>query len=415
MLMETQHSEAPIDGEALREDFPIFSRTVRGHRLAYLDSAASAQKPRAVISAVRAMIEEKYANVHRGAHFLGQEATDAFEAARDKIARFVNAGDDYAVVFTRNATEAVNLVAASWGRSNLREGDEIVLSDMEHHANIVPWQLVMKETGARLRVVSVCDDGSFPMDLYEAALGDRTRLVAMTHCSNVLGTIPPIREIVRLARERGAVTLVDGAQAVAHVPVDVDDVGADFYTFTGHKLYSPTGIGVLCGRRDLLNAMPPYQGGGEMIARVTFERTTFREAPARFEAGTPPIVEAVGLGAAVEYLTELGMDRVAAHDQELLAYAVERLSDVPGVRFYGTAPEKVGILSFTLEAAHPHDVVTIVDRTGVAVRAGHHCAQPLMDRFGIAGTVRASFGVYSTPEDVDALAAALGTVREILG
>jgi cysteine desulfurase/selenocysteine lyase len=415
MLMETQHSEAPIDGEALREDFPIFSRTVRGHRLAYLDSAASAQKPRAVISAVRAMIEEKYANVHRGAHFLGQEATDAFEAARDKIARFVNAGDDYAVVFTRNATEAVNLVAASWGRSNLREGDEIVLSDMEHHANIVPWQLVMKETGARLRVVSVRDDGSFPMDLYEAALGDRTRLVAMTHCSNVLGTIPPIREIVRLARERGAVTLVDGAQAVAHVPVDVDDVGADFYTFTGHKLYSPTGIGVLCGRRDLLDAMPPYQGGGEMIARVTFERTTFREAPARFEAGTPPIVEAVGLGAAVEYLTELGMDRVAAHDQELLAYAVERLSDVPGVRFYGTAPEKVGILSFTLEAAHPHDVVTIVDRTGVAVRAGHHCAQPLMDRFGIAGTVRASFGVYSTPEDVDALAAALGTVREILG
>ena len=403
-----------LDGAALRGDFPILAHAVRGHRLVYLDSAATAQKPRAVLEAVRTMFEENYANVHRAAYTLGQSATDAFEAAREKVARFLRAGDDYAIVFTRNATEAVNLVAASWGRSRLREGDEIVLSDMEHHANIVPWQLVAQETGARLRVVPVADDGAFPMERYEALLNDRTRLVAVTHCSNVLGTVPPVAEIVRLAHARGAVTLIDGAQAVAHFPVDVDALGTDFYAFTGHKLYAPTGVGVLCGRRELLDAMPPYQGGGEMIARVRFEGSTFREAPQRFEAGTPPIVQAVGLGAAIDYLAGLGMDRVAAHDRELLAYATERLSEVPGLRVYGTVPGKAGIVAFTLEAAHPHDVATIVDGNGVAVRAGHHCAQPLMDRFGIVGTVRASFGVYSTPADVDALTAGLGAVREIL-
>ena len=415
-LTAVKRSAAPaVDWAALRDDFPILAQPMHGRRLVYLDSAASAQKPRAVIDAMRTVMEEGYANVHRGTYLLSQRATDAFEAARGKVARFLNAGDEHAVVFTGNATEAVNLVAAAWGRANLQQGDEIVVSEMEHHANIVPWQLIAQERGAQLRVAPVHDDGTLAMDQYAALLGPRTRLVALTHCSNVFGTVPPVAEAVRLAHERGALALLDGAQAVAHFPVDLAATGADFYVFTGHKLYGPTGIGVLCGKRALLDAMPPYQGGGEMISRVRFSGTTFREAPYRFEAGTPPIVEAVGLGAAVDYVSGIGMDNIADHDHELLAYAAGRIAEVEGVELVGTAPGKSGIVAFTMDVAHPHDVATIVDRSGVAIRAGHHCAQPLMDRFGVAGTARASFGVYNGTDDVDALVESLAKVREILG
>ncbi len=405
----------PYDVERIRADFPILDRTVYDRPLVYLDNAASAQKPRAVIDAMTEAYESEYANVHRGVHYLSQAATEKYEATRATVARFLNAASPDEIVFTLNATDSINLVAASWGGAHLGPGDEVVLSVMEHHANIVPWQLLRERTGIVLRVVPIDDDGNFLMDEYERLLGPRTRLVAVTHASNALGTVTPAKEIVRLAHERGIPVLLDGAQAVVHGPVDVRDLDVDFYAFTGHKIYGPTGVGVLYGKAARLAEMPPYRGGGDMIASVSFERTTFKAPPQRFEAGTPAIVEVIGLGAAIDYVSALGMENIAAHEHDLLAYATERLAGVPGLRVFGAAEEKCSILSFELDCAHAHDVGTILDRAGVAIRAGHHCAQPLMDRFGITGTARASFGLYNTRAEVDALVEAVESVREIFG
>ncbi len=402
------------DVARVRRDFPILERKVFGRPLVYLDNGASAQKPRQVIDTMRQVMEEDYANVHRGVHFLSQRATDRYEAAREVVARFVGAKTDE-IVFTRNATEAINLVAATFGRRFLEAGDEVVISEMEHHANIVPWQLLQLEKGIALRVVPVDDSGNLRLDAFAAALGPRTRLVALAHCSNVLGTVTPAAEIVRLAHGRGVPVLLDGSQAVVHMPVDVKALDVDFYAFTGHKLYGPTGIGVLYGKAEQLAKLPPYQGGGDMIRSVSFAGTTFKDPPARFEAGTPAIVEAIGLAAAIDYVMALGQDAIMAHEAQLRDYATERLSQVPGLKIYGTAPEKAAIISFVLENAHAHDVGTIVDRAGVAVRTGHHCAQPLMERFGITATARASFGLYNTLEEVDVLVDAVESVREIFG
>lgn len=405
----------PYDVERIRADFPILQREIYGRPLVYLDNGASAQKPRAVIDAMRDVMENEYANIHRGVHYLSQHLTDRYEAVRARIARFINAGSANEIVLTRNATESINLVAASWGRRFLEKGDEIVITEMEHHANIVPWQILEQERGIVLRVAPVDDEGNLLLDGFAALLNARTRLVAVTHASNVLGTITPAKEIVRLAHEHGVPVLLDGSQAIVHGHVDVRDLDADFYVFTGHKLYGPTAIGVLYGKAAILDSMPPYQGGGDMIANVSFEGTTFREPPHRFEAGTPPILEAIGLGAAIDYVDSIGMDRIAAHEQDLLHYATRRLEDIRGLRVIGTAEHKCAILSFTMEGAHAHDVGTIVDRAGVAIRAGHHCAQPLMERFGVAATARASFGLYNTRAEVDALAEALVLVQEIFG
>jgi len=405
----------PFDVDSVRADFPILARTVHGKPLAFLDSGASAQKPRQVIDAIARCYEAEYANIHRGVYELSAKATEAYEGARARVQRFVNARSASEIVFTKGATEAINLVATSWGGTFLKEGDEVVLSVLEHHANIVPWQLLRERTGIVLKVVPVDDSGAFRLDDYEALVGPRTRLVALTHVSNVLGTVLPVTEIVRIAHAHGARVLLDGAQGIVHRSVDVQAMDVDFYCFSGHKLYGPGGIGVLYGKEALLAAMPPYQGGGDMIERVTFERTTFAPPPARFEAGTPPIAAAVGLHAALDYLATLDATAVAAHEHDLLAYATERLRAHNDVRLYGTASEKAAIVSFTMDGVHPHDVGTILDRAGVAVRVGHHCAQPLMDRFGIAGTVRASFGLYNTREDVDRLIGGLDEVREIFG
>jgi len=404
----------PYDLERVRRDFPILARRVFGKPLVYLDNGASAQKPRQVIDTMRDVMESDYANVHRGVHFLSQRATDRYEAARDKVARFIGA-EAREIVFTRNATEAINLVAASYGRAFFERGDEVIVSEMEHHANIVPWQLLETERGIRLRVVPVDDAGILRMDVYASLLGPKTKLVALTHCSNVLGTVTPAEEIVRLAHARGVPVLLDGSQAVVHRKVDVKAFDADFYVFTGHKLYGPSGIGVLYGKYDMLAKMPPYQGGGDMIRSVSFAGTTFKDPPERFEAGTPAIVEAIGLGAAVDYVASLGHDAIAAHEAMLLDDATRRLSAIPGLRIYGTAPEKAAIIAFTLEAAHAHDIGTIVDRAGVAVRTGHHCAQPLMERLGVPATARASFGLYNTLAEVDVLVDAVKSVREIFG
>jgi cysteine desulfurase/selenocysteine lyase len=405
----------PFDVERIRADFPILAKSVYGRPLVYLDNGASAQKPRAVIDAMREVMEDEYANIHRGVHFLSQHLTDRYEAARATIARFINAGSADEIVLTRNATEAINLVAASWGRKFLKAGDEIVISEMEHHANIVPWQLLRDEKGVVIKVAPIDDDGNFLLDAFERLLGPRTRLVAVTHASNVLGTVTPAKEIVRLAHARGIPVLLDGSQAIVHGTVDVRDLDVDFYAFTGHKLYGPTAVGVLYGKAELLAEMPPYQGGGDMIANVSFEKTTYREPPHRFEAGTPPIVETIGLGAAIDYIQAIGMDRIAAHEQDLLTYATARLGEIPGLRILGTAENKCAILSFLMDGAHAHDVGTIIDRAGVAIRAGHHCAQPLMDRFGVSATARASFAMYNTRAEVDALVDALRKVQEIFG
>jgi cysteine desulfurase/selenocysteine lyase len=411
-------SQAPrgFDVHAVRRDFPILSREVHGRPLVYLDSAASAQKPRQVVDAmVRAMTEE-YSNVHRGVHWLSATATKRFEDARAKIQRFVNAREDREIVFTRGATEAINLVASSWGRKNLSEEDEVVVSWLEHHANIVPWQMLRAEKGIALKVVPVDEDGQIVLEEYERLLGSgRVKLVAMTHMSNALGVVTPIKEVIRLAHARGIPVLVDGCQGITHLGVDVQDLDCDFYVFSGHKLYGPTGIGVLYGKAEILSAMPPYQGGGDMISHVSFEETTFKGIPHRFEAGTPAIVEAIGFGAAVDYLSGLGLDAVAAHERDVLAYATQRLQEINSIRIVGTAPDKASILSFTMEGVHPHDLGTILDRSGVAVRAGHHCAQPLMERMGVPATARASFALYNTREEVDALVASLHRAREIFG
>ena len=406
---------APFDADSVRADFPILSRTVHGKPLVFLDSGASAQKPRAVIDAISRCYETEYANIHRGVYELSAKATEAYEGARARVQRFVNARSASEIVFTKGATEAINLVATSWGGAFLGEGDEVVLSVLEHHANIVPWQLLRERTGIVLKVVPTDERGDFPLDAYAALVGPRTKLVALTHVSNALGTVTPVDEIVRIAHDRGALVLLDGAQGIVHCPVDVQALDVDFYCFSGHKLYGPSGIGVLYGKETLLAAMPPYQGGGDMIERVTFERTTFAPPPARFEAGTPPIAGAVGLHAAIDYVASFDPSAVAAHEHDLLIYATERLGALNNIRLYGTAPGKAAIVSFTMDHVHSHDVGTILDRAGVAVRVGHHCAQPLMDHFGIAGTVRASFGLYNSRADIDRLIDGLDEVREIFG
>ena len=413
--LDSSAAAALFDVERVRADFPILSRTVHGKPLTFLDSGASAQKPRQVIDALSRCYEAEYANIHRGVYELSAKATDAYEGARARVQRFVNARSAGEIVFTKGATEAINLVAASWGGAFLGEGDEVVLSVLEHHANIVPWQLLRERTGIVLKVVPTDERGAFPLDDYEALVGPRTKLVALTHVSNALGTVTPVDEIVRIAHDQGALVLIDGAQGIVHCPVDVQALDVDFYCFSGHKLYGPSGIGVLYGKQALLAAMPPYQGGGDMIERVTFERTTFAPPPARFEAGTPPIAGTVGLHAAIDYVASFDPAAVAAHEHDLLTYATERLSALNSVRLYGTAPRKAAIVSFTMDGVHPHDIGTILDRAGVAVRVGHHCAQPLMDHFGIAGTVRASFGLYNTRADVDRLVDGLDEVREIFG
>jgi cysteine desulfurase/selenocysteine lyase len=394
-------------------DFPILEIEVHGKRLVYLDNAATTHKPWAVLDAERHFYETHNANIHRGVHHLSQCATDDFEAAREKMRAFLGAAAHEEIVFTRGTTESINLVAGSYGRANLRAGDEILISHMEHHSNIVPWQLLGEQTGAVLKVMPIDDDGQILLDEADALFGPRTKIVALVHVSNALGTLNPIRRFADKAHESGAVLLVDGAQAAPHAAIDVQALGADFYALSGHKMYGPTGIGVLYGRRELLESMPPWQGGGEMIRSVTFAGSTYAPPPHRFEAGTPNIAGAVGLGAAADYLTGIGIERIAAHEKALLAYGTAQLGAIEGLRIIGTAKEKAGVLSFVLEAAHPHDIGTILDSEGVAVRTGHHCAQPVMDRFGVPATARASLGLYNTEADIDALVAAIGKVQEV--
>jgi cysteine desulfurase / selenocysteine lyase len=404
-----------LDVAKLRAEFPILGTTVHGKPLVYLDNAATSQKPAAVIDRLSEYYRTENSNVHRGVHLLSEKATAAYEGARDKVRAFINAASRREVVFTRGTTESINLVSNAWGRANVKGGDEIVISTIEHHSNIVPWQMLATQTGAKLRVIPVNDRGELLLDEYEALLNDRTRMVAVTHISNALGTINPVKEMVAMARERGITTLIDGAQAVPHTRVDVRDIGADFYAFSGHKMFGPTGIGILWGRESVLDAMPPFLAGGDMILSVTFEKTTYNELPYRLEAGTPDISGAIGLGAAIDYLESVGMDAIEAHETGLLAYATERLVEIPGLRLIGTAEKKASVVSFTLDCAHPHDIGTIVDKEGVAIRTGHHCAQPAMIRFGVPATARASMALYNTKEDVDALVRALGKVVEIFG
>jgi cysteine desulfurase/selenocysteine lyase len=412
---EPPRAAAPaFDAKLLRAEFPILSRTVRaGKPLVYLDSAATTQKPRAVLEAMDAYYSHSNANVHRGVHLLSQEATDAFERAREVVRAFVNAESTKEVVFTRGTTEAINLVAQTVGRRALREGDEVVLTAMEHHSNIVPWQMVAAERGARIRVAPITDAGEVDLAAYRALLGARTRIVAFPHVSNALGTVLPVGEMVAAAKAVGATTLVDGAQAVAHLAVDVRAIDCDFYAFSGHKVYGPTGIGVLYGRRSVFEALEPWQGGGDMIRSVSFEKTTWNELPWKFEAGTPNIAGAVGLGAAIEWLARVGIDAAAAHEGDLLAYGAAGLAEVPGLRPLGTAAHKAGVLSFVMAGVHPHDVGTILDLEGVAIRTGHHCAQPVMERLGVPATARASIAVYNVREDIDALLRGLVRVREV--
>ena len=398
---------------AYRAQFPVLGQMVHGKPLVYFDSGASAQKPRQVLEAMQRFYERDYANIHRGVHELSMRATEKYEAVRETVRRFLNAAHEDEIVFTHGATEAINLVAASWGRSFLKAGDEVVITALEHHANIVPWQLLAGQIGIVLKIVPVTAAGEVRLEDVKAALSPRTRLVAVAHVSNALGTILPVAEIIRAAHAVGALTLIDGSQAACHMPVDVRALDADFYVFAGHKLYGPTGVGVLYGKREILKTMPPYQGGGDMIASVSFSGTTFKDPPHRFEAGTPPIVEVIGLGAAIDFVSAIGMERIARHEADLLAYATEKLQAVNSLRVVGTAPQKAGILSFVMEGAHPHDIGTILDRQGIAIRAGHHCAQPLMEALGLVATARASFGLYNTREEIDLLVKAVDKVREI--
>ena len=402
-----------FDPARVRADFPILHRQVRGRPLVYLDNAATTQKPQSVLDAVAAYYSEINANVHRGVHELSEKATDAYEAAREKVRRFVGAASSREIVFTRNATESINLVAHAFGGANIREGDEVVISAMEHHSNIVPWQLLASRNGARLRVAPMDDRGELILDELAALLNERTRLVAVSHMSNALGTINPVREIVRLAQARGIRVLVDGSQAAYHMPVDVQEIGCDFYAATGHKLYGPMGIGFLYVKEAAYDSMEPFLGGGDMIRSVTFEGSTWNDPPHRFEAGTPNVGGAIGLGAALDYINAIGFAEIARHEQDLLEYGTRALESIDGVRIIGTAPRKASILSFVMEGVHPHDIGTVVDRQGVAIRMGHHCAQPVMDRFGIPATARASIAMYNTTADIDALVAGLGRVREL--
>jgi cysteine desulfurase / selenocysteine lyase len=403
------------DVAAARADFPALDQRVHDRPLVYLDNAATAQKPRAVIDAVVRFYETQNANVHRGVHVLSERATDAYEGAREKVRAFLNAASASEIVFTRNATESINLVARAWGDASVGAGDEILITALEHHSNIVPWQQLAERKGARMVVAPIDDRGQVDVDEFARHLTPRTRLAAVSHLSNALGTITPVEALVRLAHEAGALALVDGSQAVCHLPVDVGAIGADFYVFTGHKLYGPTGIGVLHGREALLEAMPPFLGGGDMIRTVTFEGSTWNDLPWKFEAGTPNIAGAAGLAAAIDYVQAIGLGAIGAHETSLLQRATTRLSAMPGLRVIGTAARKASVLSFVMDGIHPHDIGTIVDREGVAIRTGHHCAQPVMDRFGIPATARASFALYNTMDDIDALAAALDRVRALMG
>ena len=398
-----------------RADFPILGERVHNRPLVYLDNGATTQKPASVIYAEGAYYRHSNANVHRGVHLLSQRATDAYEAARGKIARFINAEGPEEIVFVRGTTEAINLVAQSYARPLLKPGDEILISEMEHHSNIVPWQLVCEQTGAALKVVPIDDTGALDADAYERLLSERTRLVAITHLANALGSITPVERIVGAAHAKGVPVLLDGAQAIAHLPVDVRALDCDFYAFSGHKMYGPTGIGVLYAKAALLEAMPPWQGGGDMIRSVTFEKTEYNAIPWKFEAGTPNIAGAIALGTALDYIDGIGMEVIAAHEDDLLAYATDALRGTPGLRLIGTAPDKASILSFVLDGVHAHDVGTILDHHGVAVRAGHHCAMPVMQRFGVPATVRASLALYNTREDIDVLVEGLGKVKEVFG
>ena len=402
-----------FDVEKIRADFPILKRKVHGHELVYLDNAATSQKPQNVIDAIVRYYEGENANIHRGVHYLSQIATEEFEAGRAAAQRFVNAANASEIIFTRGTTEAINLVAQTYGRAHIGNGDEVLITAMEHHSNIVPWQMLCEEKGARLRVVPMNDAGELLLDEYEKLLGPRTRIVGLAHVSNALGTINPVKRMIAAAHARGIPVLVDGAQAAPHLAIDVQDLDCDFYALSGHKMYGPTGIGALYGKAALLDAMPPYQGGGDMISSVTFEKTTYNKLPHKFEAGTPDMAGVAGLKAAIEYMNSVGVSSIAAHEHNLLEYATKVIGGLPGVRLVGTAREKASVLSFVLEDVHPHDIGTILDQEGVAVRTGHHCAQPVMERFGIPATVRASFAMYNTREEVDALARALRKVREV--
>ncbi len=411
---KSPQTASAFDVMKVRADFPILAREVHGKPLVYLDSAASAQKPRQVIDAITRAYGHDYANVHRGAYYLSETATAAYEAAREKVRGFINAGDVREIVFTKGATEAINLVAAAWGRAFIKAGDEIVITAVEHHSNIVPWQLLRDATGCILKIAPVEPDGSIDLNKFAAAVGPKTKLIAIAHVSNVLGTVLPVAAIADMAHAVGAKLLLDGCQGIVHEAVDVQTLGCDFYVFSGHKLYGPTGIGILWARHELLEAMPPYQGGGDMIDSVTFAKTTWAPPPAKFEAGTPPIVQAIGLGAAIDYLNTLDREAVSAHEHALLRHAMTSLAQIPGLKLIGTAPGKASVQSFVMDGAHPHDLATVLDRSGVCVRAGHHCAQPLMEILGVSATTRASFALYNTMAEVDALVTALRRAQEVL-
>ncbi|MGA2326731.1 MAG: cysteine desulfurase [Bryobacteraceae bacterium] len=397
----------------VREDFPALQQTVHGHPLVYLDNAATAQKPQVVLDALMQFYTRDCANVHRGVHLLSERSTAAYEDARETVRRFLNAAGADEIVFTRGATESINLVAQTCGRANLQAGDEVLITGLEHHSNIVPWQMLAAEKGAFLRVAPIDDRGEIVLEEFEKLLGPRTKMVALAHVSNALGTINPVRQMIEMAHGVGAAVLIDGAQAAPHLKVDVRDLDCDFYAFSGHKVFGPTGIGVLYGKARLLDAMPPWQGGGDMIRSVTFEKTTYNDPPYKFEAGTPHIAGAIGLAAALEYVTGIGLEQIAAWEHDLLLYGTQALAQVPGLRLIGTAREKAAVLSFVLEGVHAHDVSTILDRQGIAIRAGHHCAQPVMERFGVPATSRASLAFYNTRQEIDALVQGLGKVKEI--
>lgn len=406
-------ARSTFDVARIREDFPALQQQIRGKPLVYLDTAATSQKPMRVIETIEKYYLTQNSNVHRGVHLLSERATEAFEGARAKVARFLNARDAREIIFVRGATEGINLVAHSFARPLLTVGDEILITEMEHHSNIVPWQIVCKEAGAILRVVPINDDGELRLDEYERLLGPRTRLVSIVHVSNALGTINPVQQVIEMAHERGVPVLVDGAQAAPHLPVDVRALDCDFYVCSGHKLFGPTGIGIVFGKAPLLEAMPPYQGGGDMVLSVTFEKTIYNEAPLKFEAGTPHIAGAIGLGAAIDYVSSIGLDRIAAYEGELLAYATDAVSAIPGLRIIGTAKEKASILSFVLDGVHAHDIGTILDQEGIAIRTGHHCAQPVLQRFGVPATARASVAFYNTRDEIDTLVRAIHKVTEL--
>lgn len=414
-MIDITLTPASFDVETVRADFPILSRKVRGRPLVYLDSANTTQKPEAVIRASDRFYRETNANIHRSTYRLSEEATTAYEGAREKVRRFLNAASTREVVFTRGTTEAINLLASSFGQAFVKAGDEVLITGMEHHSNIVPWQLLCERTGARLRVLPIDDRGELVLEELDALLTERTRILGVVHVSNALGTVNPVKEIVARAHAKGVPVLVDAAQSLPHLGVDVAGLGCDFLAFSGHKVYGPTGIGVLWGKEEWLEKLPPYQGGGDMIASVSFEKTTYAELPARLEAGTGNLAGGVALGTALDYVTAIGLERIAAHERALLAHATERLSEIPGLRIVGTAREKAGVVSFVLEDVHPHDVGTILDQEGICIRTGHHCAQPVMKRYDLPATARASFGLYNTIEEVDALVAGLGKVREVFG